>query len=48
MTKTDHDGVEKTIREIRGATRRKHNSDEKIFSVLCSPSAVDGHLGLIE
>jgi transposase len=34
MTKRDQDSVEKTVRDIRRATRRKHNPEEKIRIVL--------------
>ena len=34
MTKRNHDSVEKTVRDIRRATRRKHNPEEKIRIVL--------------
>ena len=34
MTKGNQDSVEKTMRDIRRATRRKHNPEEKIRIVL--------------
>ena len=34
MTKRDHDGAEKTVRDIRRATRRKHNPEKNIRIVL--------------
>ena len=34
MAKRDQDSVEKTVRDIRRATRRKHNPEEKIRIVL--------------
>jgi len=34
MTKRNPDSVEKTVRDIRRATRRKHNPEEKIRIVL--------------
>jgi len=34
MTKINPDSVEKTVRDIRRATRRKHNPEEKIRIVL--------------
>ena len=34
MTEGNRDSVEKTVRDIRRATRRKHNPEEKIRIVL--------------
>ena len=34
MTKRNPDSAEKTVRDIRRATRRKHNPEEKIRIVL--------------
>ena len=34
MTKRDHESAERTVRDIRRATRRKHNPEEKIRIVL--------------
>ena len=34
MTESNRDSVEKTVRDIRRATRRKHNPEEKIRIVL--------------